>query len=435
MNKRFHELMHKYILGEVTEEEFREFEQFLEQDAELRQEYLNYTMMEADLRSLAHEEQVASVAKRRIRFPAWAAAAAAAAIILIIPALMLFNPSASVAVITSSESAAWESSLPTLPGSELQPGVLDLKTGVATLSFHSGADVMLEAPAKIEIVSTMELNVLSGVISIHVSDSAKGFRVNTPNGHAIDHGTRFSVSVSAEDKLAEFEVQEGEISLHHHSGEVQHLLAGQALNMNIDALTEAADPLFEGFIQPKKRSVVLSSAGKEVTVIVCNDKARVNPNYLMVKTQDGSDRVDRRALFAFDLEEGTSETIDDARITLNAVPTGLGKVGTMPLESEFELYGISGADERWSRDFLRWKAAPRIEGAELLTTFTLGRSELRKQLVLESEALSDFIRSDQTGSIGFIIACKTNGGTLVHGFASSMNSEASGPQLELISGE
>ena len=145
MNKRFHELMHKYILGEVTEEEFREFEQFLEQDAELRQEYLNYTMMEADLRSLALEEQVASVAKRKIRFPAWAAAAA---ILLIIPALMLFNQSASVAVITSSESAAWVSRLPTLPGSELQPGILDLKTGVATLSFHSGADVMLEAPCK-----------------------------------------------------------------------------------------------------------------------------------------------------------------------------------------------------------------------------------------------------------------------------------------------
>lgn len=431
MNKRFHELMHKYILGEVNEEEFREFEQFLEQDAELRQEYLNYTMMEADLRSLALEEQVASTANRRIRFPAWAAAA----IILIIPALMLFNQSASVAVITSSESAAWESSLPTLPGSELQPGVLDLKTGVATLSFHSGADVMLEAPAKIEIVSTMELNALSGVISIHVSDSAKGFRVNTPNGHAIDHGTRFSVSVSEDDKLAEFEVQEGEISLHHHSGEVQYLLAGQALNMNVDALTEAADPLFEGFIQNATRSVVFSSAGNETSVIRCNDRRRLNPEYLMVKTQDSSRGVERRALFAFEIAGHDSGIIDNARITLNAVPTGLGKVGTMPLESEFELYGISGADERWSRDFLSWTDAPRIEGAELLTTFTLGRSELRKQLALESEDLSDFIRSDQTGSIGFILACKTNGGTLVHGFASSMNSEASGPQLELISGE
>lgn len=434
MNERFHELMNKYILGEVTEEEFREFEQFLEQDAELRQEYLNYTMMETDLRSLALQEQVASNAKRKIRFPAWAAAAAVAAILLIIPALMLFNPSASVAVITSSESAAWESSLPTLPGSELQPGILDLKTGVATLSFHSGADVMLEAPAKIEIVSTMELNALSGVISIHVSDSAKGFRVNTPNGHAIDHGTRFSVSVSEDDQLAEFEVQEGEISLHHNSGEVQHLFTGEALNMNVDALTEAADPLFEGFIQPKTRSVVLSSAGKEVTVIVWNKQDRLNPNYLMVKTNPHR-MVDRRALFAFDLEEAASETIDTARITLNAVPTGLGKVGTMPLESEFELYGISGADERWSRDFLNWEDAPRIEDAELLTTFTLGRSELRKQLILESEALTDFIRSDQTGNIGFIIACKTSGGTLVHGFASSINSEASGPQLELISGE
>ena len=110
------------------------------------------------------------------------------------------------------------------------------------------------------------------------------FRVNTPNGYAIDHGTRFSVSVSQSGKLAEFEVQDGEISLHHNSGEVRHLFTGEALNMNVATLAEAADPLFEGFIRPVERSVVLGSSGKEVSIIVWDKKDRLNPNYLMVKT-------------------------------------------------------------------------------------------------------------------------------------------------------
>ena len=53
--------------------------------------------MEADLRSLALQEQGASEGKRKIGFPVWAAAAA---MILFIPTLMLFKQSASVAVIT-----------------------------------------------------------------------------------------------------------------------------------------------------------------------------------------------------------------------------------------------------------------------------------------------------------------------------------------------
>ena len=51
-----------------------------------------------------------------------------------------------VADLVSSEDAAWESSLPTTPGSTLTPGVLNLRSGVATIQFASGAQIVLEAP-------------------------------------------------------------------------------------------------------------------------------------------------------------------------------------------------------------------------------------------------------------------------------------------------
>ena len=115
-------------------------------------------------------------------------------------------------LIKSSEYAGWESSQSTLEGAELHAGTLNLTTGVATLAFNSGADLTLEAPAKIELISDMEVKVISGAISMYVRESAQGFRVNTPNGYAIDHGTRFSVRISEDKQSAEFKVQEGEIS-------------------------------------------------------------------------------------------------------------------------------------------------------------------------------------------------------------------------------
>ena len=60
-----------------------------------------------------------------------------------------------VATLASSENAAWESVLPTTPGSKLPPGLLDLRTGIATIQFNSGANVIVEAPARLELVSSM----------------------------------------------------------------------------------------------------------------------------------------------------------------------------------------------------------------------------------------------------------------------------------------
>ena len=79
-------------------------------------------------------------------------AASALIVIALAPWRSTPNP---VATIASSEDAAWESELPTTPGSELTPGLLSLKTGVATVRFHSGAEVIVEAPAQLELLSSM----------------------------------------------------------------------------------------------------------------------------------------------------------------------------------------------------------------------------------------------------------------------------------------
>ena len=432
MNKKFNDLLHKYFLDCISDEEFKEFSSMLEEDPQLRQKYLEHTMLDAGIRSHSNEGmEIVNVKEKKISF-SWIAAVAA--MLLCIPGYWLISQPDKIAVIKSSEYAGWESSQSTLPGAQLEAGTLDLKTGVATLAFISGADLTLEAPAKVELISAMEIKVISGTISMYVRESAQGFRVNTPNGYAIDHGTRFSVSISDDKKSADFKVQEGEISLHHDSGEVKHLSDKEASKMNPESLIELEDSQLEGFLNKEITSHVLSSSGNENSIVFNNEESRLNKNFLMVKTFWKNKSVDRRAFFAFKVDELELSNLETASLNLNSVPTGLGEVVNMPTESTFQLYGIpDGEDEQWKRDgFMKWADAPKIKNALPLASFTIARAKLRTTIRLESPELLNFIKSNQSSEVGFIIVCTTKGDTLVHGFASSLNPEASGPRLELI---
>jgi hypothetical protein len=431
MNKKFNDLLHKYFLDCISDEEFKEFSSMLEEDPQLRQKYLEHTMLDAGIRSHSNEGmEVINFEKKKVPL-AWIAAVAA--MFLIIPAYLILSQPTKIAIIQSSEYAGWESSQPTLPGAELHAGILDLKTGIATLTFKSGADLTLEAPAKVELISAMEIKVISGTISMYVRESAQGFKVNTPNGYAIDHGTRFSVSIGDDKKSAEFKVQEGKISLHHESGEVKHLTDKEASKMDPKSLVDLEDSQLEGFLMKEQSSHILSSIGNEQTIVFNNEESRLNKNFLMVKNHKKG-IVNRRSLFAFQLQNIEPSKIESVRLSLNSVPTDLGEVVTMPTESSFQLYGIpDGPDEKWQRSgFLKWADAPKIQNALPLATFKISRAKLRTKVILETEELLNFIKADQSSGISFILVCTTPGGTLVHGFASSLNPEASGPRLELI---
>lgn len=432
MSKKFNDLLHKYFLDCISEDEFKELESLLEQNPELRQKYLEYTMMDAGLQSHSQEGMEIRSIKQSNKY--YTLIAAVAALFIFVPAFLFLSQPSNIAIIKSSEYAGWESSQSTLEGSELHAGTLNLTSGVATLAFNSGADLTLEAPAKIELISDMEVKVISGAISMYVRESAQGFRVNTPNGYAIDHGTRFSVRISEDKQSAEFKVQEGEISLHHELGETKYLTDNKASTMKADSLVDFEDTQLEGFLKQQQDSHILSSSGSENSVIFCNDKSRLNQNFLMVKRAKKSHFVDRHALFAFPLENIELDKVTRVRLSLNSVPTGLGEVVTMPPKSTIQLYGISdGPDEQWQRTgFMKWDDAPKIENAVLLGSFTISRAKLKRKVFVESEQLLDFIKSDQSSEVSFILSCETPGGTLVHGFASSLNPEASGPRLELF---
>ena len=449
MKKTNQELLDCYFQGRASDEEVAKLEQRMLADADLRQCYLEEAMCETDLRSLAlREENVITMPKapRESRLAVSLLAGAAAALLVLATVLILKDDRpASVGRIVSSELAGWQSDQPTIEGAEFGPGTYLLQRGVATLEFHSGAQMVLEGPAKIEVVSEMQVIFDYGNASFHVPESAVGFQIVTRYGDIVDHGTRFSLSLGKESDEARLAVREGEIAIHHSNGEVKHLFTDEAARIDEKQLQSGNDPASEGGLDVKEPVVILSTGGRETSIIYTDQyrKTKLSPDLLMVKHQDPNRAkhgdpgrptpVDRRALLAFDVSGIDLKKIAKARLILNAVPTGLGMVTDMPKVSEFGLYGLPDDErEQWPNSGLRWVNAPKLKDSTRLATYPVSRAEQRAVVILDTPELLAFLKADRSGEVGFMIHCETPGATLVHGFASSQHREAAGPVLELV---
>ena len=151
----------------------------------------------------------------------WPAIAAAALLVLVGALGWLFmrgdsgitppNADRPVAVLKAAADALWEDASPA-PGTSLAPGRLGLKSGMASLEFASGARVLLEGPAEVELVSGMEVLCRSGNLRADVPPPAHGFTIVTPSTRVVDLGTTFGLSVRP-DGSALVKVMQGAIEL------------------------------------------------------------------------------------------------------------------------------------------------------------------------------------------------------------------------------
>ncbi|QDV49700.1 FecR family protein [Gimesia fumaroli] len=111
---------------------------------------------------------------------------------------------------------------------------LRLKSGIARIRFESGAGVMLEGPAEIELCSPLNAILHYGTLSAYVPEEALGFTVDTNQIRIVDQGTRFGTVVDASGE-AEVHVFEGEVGVKPVSAESQmiaSLKASQALRFS-----------------------------------------------------------------------------------------------------------------------------------------------------------------------------------------------------------
>ncbi len=437
-------LIDRYLLGNITAEESQELDRLLAKDPKLRREFVLAAATESGLREVAFERAAEPV---KTRSPAaattkkylWAAAllSIAASVAVVLGFRWKFSGPTSIATLASAENAAWESSLPTMPGSELASGLLNLKSGVATVRFHSGAEVVLEAPAQLELLSPMRGKLLAGAATIDVPEPAIGFVIETPDGYAVDYGTQFAVRVDQQGKQSDFEIIEGEIAVHHPpSGEEVRLTSqGKTATISQQSLVVIDSDMQENRAEQPSNVIRIGTSGRSGSALRNNKRNKfIHPEVLSVK-RTNSGNWDHRSFFAFDLPAVNLDQVASVRLRLNLIPSTRGLASRLPKINRFGVYGLTNpAKKDWKTDCL-WEEAPGPEDGVLLGTFEIPRSRQRGSFGMENDELLDFLKANRDAPVTLILVRETTqmagaGSGMTHMFASDSHPESVGPMLE-----
>lgn len=95
------------------------------------------------------------------------------------------------------------------PGSPLEPRLLRLKSGLAQVVFYSGARVVIEGPAELQIISPSEASFPLGRLTAEVPPQARGFQIRARQMTVTDLGTVFGLD--AKERATELHVFKGSV--------------------------------------------------------------------------------------------------------------------------------------------------------------------------------------------------------------------------------
>ncbi|WP_166831160.1 FecR domain-containing protein [Thalassoroseus pseudoceratinae] len=453
---RLSQLIDSWHDDDLSEEQAEELNHILRESKEARRVFSAETQLHGLLHCAAAEDAIERVAdiptttlqngSRTLRGrsrPAWLMLVSAIAAGLIVAvAIQWWHSSStpiSVATLESSENAAWESELPTMPGSRLSPGILSLRTGVATVRFHSGAEVVVEAPAQLALLSPMRGKLLSGAAVVDVPDSAIGFVLETPDGYAVDYGTRFAVRVDQEEQQSNFEVIEGEIAVHHSKtgDEVRLIGHGKAVTVSERSI-DVVDLEQRDEVPEHSQDVIrIGTHGRTGSAMRRDHKRHkfIQREFLSVKRTD-SGKWDYQSFFAFDVSAVDFDQVESARLRLNLVPSTRGLASRLPKINRFGIYGLTNREKEDWQFGASWDDSPGPADGVRLGSFEVPRSVQRGTFGIQNDELLNFLKANRDRPVTLILVRETTqiegvGAGLTHLFASDSHPEAVGPMLEL----
>ena len=155
-------------------------------------------------------------------FSLWKPLAIAAALVLAGVALWSqwetpskMKPGETVASLTRSVAASLElfgASSDFRNGSAVRTGSYQLDGGLVQITFESGVEVVIEAPASFEIHGAEFMILNEGRLAATVTSEGIGFTVETPDAEVVDYGTEFAIEVVGE-RSSEVHVFKGEVEV------------------------------------------------------------------------------------------------------------------------------------------------------------------------------------------------------------------------------
>ncbi len=255
-----------YCNETMSPEQFTRFEKALEESAALRADLRQYLALDAHLQQGAERvdeikeawgEKVIAINRPTM---GWVWAAAAAVVVFgiglglgsmfdngdgaVLPVAELQDDG--VAYLKQSVNAIWEGDSDLESGAVFSPGTLKLLKGLAQIEFYSGARLIVEGPAELELVSASRTVCHNGKVRAQVPPQARGFTVLAPQFELVDLGTEFGVEVGATGG-AKVLVFDGEVELYppdgkRAPGKLQRLLGGSGLSWAASGETERIVP-------------------------------------------------------------------------------------------------------------------------------------------------------------------------------------------------
>ena len=226
-NKDRSELLEKYINGTASKEESELLENLLLDDESFRDEYISMMNLDAGLREAAESvaEFEEKIELKQVKsFPKWIIPLAAAIVILLTLNLtyLIKNTTpvqakveeplqSGIALITKAVDIQGNESLLNR-GQTLDEGKLKFESGILQVDFYSGATLIFEGPADIDLIDSMNIVCQQGKIRARVSPQAKGFKIKTTDLDVVDLGTEFALDVPKSGNASVF-VYEGEVEL------------------------------------------------------------------------------------------------------------------------------------------------------------------------------------------------------------------------------
>jgi hypothetical protein len=461
------------VEGRLTAEEHQRLEALVLGDSEARRLYVEYLHQHASLRwsaaepgllPLAHADgnraQAAPRSGSRWRQAAVRLAAAAALVAAVGLGVRVAGSrdraAAPFARLTEGKACKWDGgTLPTEVGARLGAGRLRLAEGLARILFDHGAEVTIEAPADLELVSRERCVLRGGRLVANVPPPAVGFVVETPTAVLNDLGTEFGVNVR-DAGTSDVQVFHGLVDVRHRtSGRTEHLATGTNRRFSardvadFDPLaelpeTERVPPAPEG---PAGRDVQISTAlgkGKDAFIQPKFPSEHHSEILLLVKySASPKPDYERKAYIGMDLASIAGMKVVDARLSLTFAPTGMGYAAEVP-DATFAVYGLTDESlDDWDEATIRWNNAPaNLPGGSSLEptkvarlgTFEIVQGELSGTRSIDGDTLTDFLNRDTNGIATFIIVRETQGSgrsDLVHGFANKKHPELPPPTLRL----
>jgi anti-sigma factor RsiW len=455
----FRPLADAAVEGRLTPGQATELERLVLTDPAVRTPFVQYVSMTAALRDVLDTPAppVVNAPAPRRRTVALVATVSTLAAGLALVLFGLSREPRELARIIEIKSCRWDSgTLPTEPGVPLGPGRLRLTEGLARLEFASGAEVTLEGPADLELVTPMKCVLRSGQLAAKIPPSANGFVVETPSSVLTDLGTEFGVKVH-NGSTSDVTVFSGRVDVtHRESGAVREMYTGANVRftpdvvrpLNPDTDTKADSPAAAKFAAGTRLLHLTTAQGKgRDAFVMAMDTIpadRQSDTLLLVKRNHPSQaQWDRLAYLGFDLAPARGQRVLDAELTLTFAPTGMGFAALCP-DATFSVYGLTeDAHDSWEESHLKWDTAPANLGkqrgldpakATKLGTFVIPQGTQSGAYSVSGERLASFLRGDTNRAATFVIArdtIGTGGMDLVHGVVSRRHPTLPPPTLRL----